>query len=158
ISTLYPDGTSAVTALEQAGKTIAQKTDGRVALHIYAGGVMGDDKAVQRKIRIGQLQGAMAQGGAFASYYRDSQVYNLPMAFRSYDEVAYVRKQLDPVLEKGFEDNGWVTFGFVDGGFAYLMTQHPVASVAQLQQQKLWLPAADTASAAAAKTFQLSPV
>lgn len=158
ISTLYPDGTSAVTALEQAGKDIAARTAGRVTLHIYAGGVMGDDKAVQRKIRIGQLSGAMAQGGAFARYYRDSQVYNLPMAFRSYDEVAYVRKQLDPVLEKGFEDNGWVTFGFADGGFAYLMTQHPVASVTQLQQQKLWLPAADTASAAAAKTFQLSPV
>jgi TRAP-type C4-dicarboxylate transport system substrate-binding protein len=158
ISTLYPDGTSAVTALQQAGKDIARKTDSRVQLHIYAGGVMGDDKAVQRKIRIGQLQGTLAQGGAFARYYRDSQVYNLPLVFRSYDEVNYVRHQLDPVLVKGFEENGWVTFGFVDGGFAYLMTQNPVASVTQLQQQKVWLPSADAGSAAAAKVYGLSPV
>ncbi len=158
VSTLYPEGTSAVEALEQAGQTIAKKTDGRVKLKVYAGGTMGDDKSVQRKIRIGQLDGTLAQSGAFARYYRDSQVYNLPMAFQSYDEVAYVRKHLDPVLQKGFEENGWVTFGFVDGGFAYLMSQQPVSSVAELQQQKIWLPSSDTASAAAAEVFELSPV
>lgn len=158
ISTLYPDGTSVVEALQKAGKAIAKKTDGRVSLKVYAGGVMGDDSTVQRKIRIGLLQGMLAQSGAFARYYRDSQVYNLPLVFRSYDEVAYVREQMDDVLQQGFAENGWVTFGLVDGGFAYLMTQQPVASVADFQKQKIWLPSGDNASAAAAEVFKLSPV
>ncbi|HAS30663.1 MAG TPA: C4-dicarboxylate ABC transporter, partial [Alcanivorax sp.] len=74
ISTLYPDGTAVVKALKQAGDTIEQETDGRVSLKIYPGGVMGDDRAVQRKIRVGQLHGQMAQGGAFAGAYADSQI------------------------------------------------------------------------------------
>ncbi len=158
ISTLYPDGTASVTRLKQAGEELAQKTDGRVTLRVYAGGVMGDDRAVQRRIRIGQLHGMMAQGGAFASYYRDSQVLNLPLVFRSYEEVDHVRKTLDPVIRQGFEDNGWVVFGPADGGFAYLMTVNPVASVADLQRQKVWLPANDSGSAMAVKEFDVSPV
>lgn len=158
ISTLYPDGTSAVTALKKAGKTIAEQTQGRVDLKVYAGGTMGDDKTVQRKIRIGQLHGALTQSGALASVYPDSQVYNLPLVFRDYDEVDYVRSELDSEIAKQFEAKGWKTFGFVDGGFGYLMTQKPVASVEDFQLQKLWLPSTDTGSAAAAKAFELSPV
>jgi TRAP-type C4-dicarboxylate transport system substrate-binding protein len=158
ISTMYPQGTSAVNQLIDAGKDIEARTDGRVKIKIYPGGVMGDDRAVQRKISIGQLHGAMAQAGAFAQQYRDSQVLNLPLAFKSYEEVDYVRKVMDPMIQKGFDEKGWVTFGAADGGFAYVMSTKPVASVEALRDQKLWLPAHDTGSAKAAKIFQLSPI
>ena len=158
ISTLYPDGTAAVNRLKEAGKQLAEESDGRVSLRIYAGGTMGDDRAVQRRIRIGQLHGSLAQAGAFASSYKDSQILNLPLAFRSLEEVDHVRAELDPVIRDGFEDNGWVVFGPVDGGFAYLMSRDPVASVSDLQRQKVWLPAGDTGSAVAAREFGISPV
>ena len=158
ISTQYPDGTMLVNHLKDAGAEIADKTEGRVKLKVYPGGVMGDDRAVQRKISIGQLHGAFAQTGAFAQLYSDSQVLNLPLAFDSYEEVDYVRTKLDPVIRKGFDKNGLVTFGAVDGGFAYVMSVDPVSSVADLRKQKLWLPANDTASATAAKVFELSPI
>ena len=158
ISTLYPDGTSAVNALRAAGKQLAEETDGRVSIRVYAGGTMGDDRAVQRRIRIGQLHGQLAQAGAFASHYKDSQILNLPLSFRSLEEVDHVRETLDPMIREGFEDNGWVVFGPVDGGFAYLMTRNPVASVADLRRQKVWLPAGDSGSAMAAREFGVSPV
>jgi TRAP-type C4-dicarboxylate transport system substrate-binding protein len=158
ISTLYPDGTEVVNRIKQAGKTIAEQTDGRVKLKLYPGGVMGDDQAVQRKIRIGQLHGAIAQGGAFASAYKDSQIYNVPLAFNNYEEVDYVRERLDPVLREGFENNGWVTFGFIDGGFAYIMSNQPVKNVEQLREQKIWLPANDPLSAQLAEVLEISPI
>ncbi|MDF1630692.1 MAG: TRAP transporter substrate-binding protein DctP [Alcanivoracaceae bacterium] len=158
ISTLYPEGTSVVSALRAASDEIEKQTEGRVSLRIFPGGVMGDDRAVQRKISIGQLHGALAQGGAFSRFYRDSQILNLPIAFRSYDEVDYVRKTLDPVIRKGFRDNGWVVFGPVDGGFAYVMSQNKVDSVDALRQQKLWLPANDSGSEKAARVFGVSPI
>jgi TRAP-type C4-dicarboxylate transport system substrate-binding protein len=80
------------------------------------------------------------------------------LAFKSYEEVDYVRKVMDPMIQKGFEEKGWITFGAADGGFAYVMSTKPVASVEQLREQKLWLPAHDTGSAKAAKVFQLSPI
>ncbi|MDF1781742.1 MAG: TRAP transporter substrate-binding protein DctP [Alcanivoracaceae bacterium] len=158
ISTLYPEGTSVVTQLKEAGDAIQAGTEGRVKIKVYPGGVMGDDGAVMRKISIGQLHGAMSQAGAFARQYKDSQVLNLPLAFNSYEEVDYVRKTLDPIIQQGFEDAGWVTFGAADGGFAYVMSTDPVSNLEELRQQKLWLPANDTGSAKAAKVFELSPI
>lgn len=158
ISTLYPDGTTIVTGLKEAGKEIADKTEGRVKLKVYPGGVMGDDRAVQRKIRIGQLHGQVAQGGAFASAYKDSQILNVPLAFNNYDEVDAVRAELDPVIQQGLEEGGWVSFGLIDGGFAYVMSENPVKSLSDLRNQKLWLPANDEGSAKAAKAFELSPI
>ena len=158
ISTLYPDGTAVVTALKQAGDTIEQETDGRVSLKIYPGGVMGDDRAVQRKIRVGQLHGQMAQGGAFAGAYADSQILNVPLTFNDYGEVDAARAELDPLIQQGLEDNGWVSFGLVDGGFAYIMSANPVRSLDDLRDQKLWLPSGDSASANAADTLGLSPI
>ena len=158
ISTLYPDGTTIVTGLKEAGKEIAEQTEGRVKLKVYPGGVMGDDRAVQRKIRIGQLHGQVAQGGAFASAYKDSQILNVPLAFNNYDEVDAVRAELDPVIKQGLEEGGWVSFGLIDGGFAYVMSEKPVKSITDLRDQKLWLPANDEGSAKAAKAFELSPI
>lgn len=158
ISTMYPDGTAAVRGLKEAGDKIQQATEGRVSVRVYAGGVMGDDAAVERRIRIGQLHGTLAQGGAFVKHNRDSQVLNLPLLFRSAEEVAYVREALDPVLRDGFKKNNWLVFGPVDGGFAYFMTKEPVATVGQLRRQKVWMPANDSGSAEAAKEFGVSPV
>lgn len=158
ISTLYPDGTTAVNALRDAGEQIKEQTDGRVSLRIYPGGVMGDDRAVQRRIRIGQLHGALAQGGAFARIYTDSQILNLPLVFRTLDEVDHVRETLDPLIRDGFRENGWEVFGPADGGFAYVMSVDPVATVADLREQKVWLPSNDPAGATAARIFGVSPV
>jgi len=158
ISTQDPDGTMLVNHLNAAREEISAQTEGRVRLKVYPGGVMGDEREVQRKISIGQLHGSFAQAGAFAQQYRDSQVLNLPLAFNSYDEVDFVRATLDPIIQEGFAENGLITFGAVDGGFAYVMSAKPVASVEQLREQKLWLPANDTGSAKAAKVFKLSPI
>lgn len=158
IATLYPDGTTVVSALRAASDDIEKQTEGRVSLRIFPGGVMGDDRAVQRKISIGQLHGALAQSGAFSRFYRDSQILNMPIAFRSYEEVDHVRQVLDPVIRQGFQDNGWSMFGPVDGGFGYVMSQDKVDSVEALREQKLWLPANDSGSAKAAKVFGVSPI
>lgn len=158
IATLYPDGTSVVNELKAASDTIAQRTGDRVRLRIYPGGVMGDDRTVQRKIAIGQLHGFLAQSGALADAWKDSQVLNLPLVFRDYDEVDHVRRHLDPVIRAGLEEHGWVTFGGIDGGFAYIMSRNPVSGLDALRQQKLWLPANDSGSARAAEVMGLSPV
>ncbi len=158
IATQYPDGTSTVTELRKAGERISEATEGRVSLRIHPGGTMGDDRSVHRRIRVGQLHGAMAQLGAFARDYKDSQVLNVPLAFRSLDEVDHVRAELDEEIRAGFRENGWQVFGPVDGGFAYLMSRDPVASVKDLREQDIWLPANDPASEKAAKAFEISPV
>ncbi|MDA9905449.1 TRAP transporter substrate-binding protein DctP, partial [Pseudomonadales bacterium] len=91
IATLSPEGTGWMKALRGAAKNIGERTDGSVKFKIYPGGVMGDDKAVLRKMRIGQLHGAALTSGGVMQPYPDIALYNLPLIFRNYAEADYVR-------------------------------------------------------------------
>jgi TRAP-type C4-dicarboxylate transport system substrate-binding protein len=119
---------------------------------------MGDDKAVLRKIRLGQLHGAVLTAGGLVQTYEDIQLYGLPLVFQSYDEVDYVRERLDPTLMAGLEERGFVSFGFAEVGFAYAMSKQPVRSVGDVQSQRVWTPDGDPGSARALQAFDISPI
>jgi TRAP-type transport system periplasmic protein len=146
IATLAPDGTQWMQELRKGGDEIAQRTAGRVTIKYYPGGSMGSDRVVLRKVRAGQLQGGALTGGALAEIYPDAQLYSLPMLFRSYDELDYVRAHMDKEIAQGIEDHGFVTFGFTDGGFAYLMSNAQLQHVDDLKTQKIWVPEGDDIS------------
>ena len=153
IATLAPDGTEWMQELRKGGDEIAQRTAGRVTVKFYPGGVMGSDRVVLRKIRAGQLQGGALTGGALAEIYPDAYVYSLPMLFRSYDELDYVRARMDKKIAQGLEASGFVTFGFTDGGFAYLMSNSPLRGIADLKSQKIWVPEGDDIARAMFETL-----
>jgi len=158
ISTEYPDGNAVLNELRAVGERIEAKTEGRVTFKFYPGGVMGDGTAVQRKIRIGQLHGTFIHSGALADSYKNSQALNAPLLFRDFDEVDAVRAEFDSVLNQGFIDSGWHTYGLIEGGFAYAMTAVPATDMETLKSQKLWLPANDPFSEKIARAFGISPI
>lgn len=159
IATLSPDGSAWMTKMRAGAAEVKTRTEGRVEFKFYTGGTMGNDKAVLNKIKIGQLQGAAVAGGSLADSARDIQVYSLPLKFRSFDEVDYVRGKFDATLSKQLEDGGFVNFGFAEGGFAYAMSKNaPVSSVAALRKQRVWIPDNDHQSEEAMKVFQVTPV
>ncbi len=158
IATVSPEGSGWMKVLRESGKEIAKRTDGRVTLKFYPGGVMGDDKAVMRKIRIGQLQGAVLTTGPLIPLYKDIQLFNLTMTFRNLDEVDYVRQRLDKTVLDGLEANGFTAFGFAEVGFAYAMGMEEGTSVAHARAQKVWIPDGDVAAAQAVAAFGITPV
>ncbi|TCS40751.1 TRAP transporter substrate-binding protein DctP [Reinekea marinisedimentorum] len=158
IATEYPDGNAVLNELRDAGKRIEEATEGRLQFKFYPGGVMGDAIAVRRKIRIGQLSGAYIHSTALSYDFKNAQVLNAPLLFRNFDEVDAVRAEFDQELNQGFIDNGWHTFGLIEGGFAYPMTSVQVSSMEELKQQKLWLPANDSLSEQVAKAFEMNPI
>lgn len=143
IATFAPDGSPWMQELRKGGDEIAQRTAGRVTVKYYPGGSMGSDRVVLRKIRAGQLQGGALTGGALAEIDPDARIYSLPMLFRSYDELDYVRARMDKKIAQGIEAHGFVTFGFADGGFAYLMSNSPLRATDDLKSQKIWVPEGD---------------
>lgn len=158
IATIAPDGTRWMQELRSAAETITQRTAGRVQFRFYPGGVMGNEKIVLRKIRVGQLQGGALTAGGLAEIYPDSLVYGLPFLFRSYDEVDYVRQRLDPDILQGLETRGFVSFGLGEGGFAYLMSKRPIRGIDDLKDCKVWVPEDDSISRAAFEAVGISPI
>ncbi len=158
IATLSPEGSGWMKVLRQHAAAIEAQTGGEVKFKIYPGGVMGDDKAVLRKMRVGQLHGAVLTSGGLAQVYPDITLYNLPMMFHNDAEVDHVRKSMDAKLMQGLAAEEYVGFGFAEVGFAYPMMQMPGTSVADMRDRKVWAPDNDPASLQAYQAFGISPI
>ena len=158
IATLSPEGSLWMKLLREGAEQAEASTEGRVAFKFYPGGVMGDDKAVLRKIRVGQLHGAVVTSSALVQIYPDIALYSMPMLFHSAEEVDCVRQRMDAQLLAGLEGKGFVSFGIAEVGFAYAMSQAPLASVADARAAKVWVPDNDPGSARALSAFGIAPI
>jgi TRAP-type C4-dicarboxylate transport system substrate-binding protein len=158
IATLSPDGSAWMQKMRQGLDEVAEKTSNRVRFKFYPGGIMGNDKAVLRKIRAGQLHGGFLTGGSLIKVFSDAQVYSLPLKFRSLQEIDYVRERMDHFMMTGFEKGGFVTFGLAEGGFAYVMSKASVRSVEELRNQKVWVPDHDPTISKAMHAFGITPI
>ena len=157
IASLAPDGSSWMTEFRAAGDTIAKRTDKRVQLKFYPGGVMGDDQAVLRKIKIGQLHGGALTAGSLTEFHPNLQLYSLPLVFRNLDEVDAARKVFDPRFQKGLDEGGMVSFGFAEGGFAYIMSTQSLTTIDDVRKRKVWIPSGDQFAADLVSSFNISP-
>jgi len=159
IATLSPDGSDWMQKMRAGAKEIKQKTNGRVKFKFYPGGVMGDDQAILRKIRIGQLHGGAMGGSSLLKANPDYSVYGLLLTYKNQEEINYIRKTIDPIIKKGFEKGGYVILGMAESGFVYSMSsKQAIASVAQLRQQKVWTPSNDKAGQETLKSFGVTAI
>ena len=157
IATVAPDGSRWMQQMRAGAEEVNARTSGRVTLKFYPGGVMGNDAQVLRKIRIGQLQGGAFTAGGLAERYSGLNLYGVPLLFSSLDEIDAVRAQLDPELAAGLDRAGFVTFGFIEGGFANLLSNEPIRTVDDMRRKKVWVPEGDAISFLAMETMGLSP-
>lgn len=158
IATVTPDGSQWMKDMRESAMQIKERTDGRVLIKYYGGGVKGDDAKVLGQIRIRQLQGGAFTPSALSSQYSDLNLYGMPLVFDSIEEAAFVRGRMDARLQKGLEEAGFVNFGFATSGFANIMSATPVKSLADLKGKRVWVPEGDSISYAAMEALSLNPV
>jgi TRAP-type C4-dicarboxylate transport system substrate-binding protein len=158
IATIAPENSSWMREMRKAAEDVKARTQSRVTLKFYGGGVMGNDKKVLRKIRVGQLDGSTFTPSALAEIYPDLSIYGLPLLFQSLAEVDAVRARMDERMRAGLEEAGFVSFGFAEGGFAKLMSNVPVNGLDDLRGRKIWVPEGDRISYSAMQALGLAPV
>ncbi|MCW8933513.1 MAG: TRAP transporter substrate-binding protein DctP [Gammaproteobacteria bacterium] len=158
IATSAPDGTYWMKQMRKGAQEIKEKTEGRVIFKYYPGGVMGSEEITLKKIRIRQLQGAAVSNGVLTSFYADSQIYSLPMIFKSFEEVDYVRQIIDKKIIKGLDEGGMISFGLSEGGFAYAMSTSPINKIEDLNTRKIWTPTNNKQAEVTLRSFGLTPI
>jgi len=158
VATVAPEGSAWMKEMRTSAMEIKERTEGRVQIKYYGGGVMGNDTKVLGKIRIGNLHGGAFTPSALQNIYPELALYGLPLVFDSEEEVAFVRSRLDQTIEDGLEEAGFVSFGFATGGFAVIMSNVPVRNLNDLKGKKVWVPEGDTISYASMAALSLSPV
>jgi len=158
IATLAPAGTTWMNEMQAGARIIKERTEGRVRLKFYPGGVMGNDQSVHRKIKIGQLHGGAFTPGGLAQVNSSIQALGLPMMFKSYDEIDYVRRRMDPVIKEEMESSGFVLLGISEGGFVRILSKKPMQDLESIRGSKVWVPEGDRIGQIVFKALGISPV
>jgi len=139
MATLAPPDSSWMKLLDKSSAEIAEKTQNRVTIKYYAGGVQGDERDVIRKIRLGQLDGAAVTAIGLAMVDESIRVLELPMLFDTIDEMEYVSGKMWPYFQKKFEKKGFKLADRGEVGWIYFMSKTKVESLADLKNTKVWM-------------------
>jgi TRAP-type C4-dicarboxylate transport system substrate-binding protein len=158
IATLAPAGTNWMKQMKIGAEAITEKTDGRVKIKFYPGGVMGNDQSVHRKIRINQLQGGAFSSSGLAHADNSIQALSLPMLFRSFEEVDYVRARMDERIKEHVAENGFIILGISEGGFARILSNRPISNMQDIRDTRVWIPEGDELSEQTFRTMGITPI
>jgi TRAP-type transport system periplasmic protein len=139
IGTIAPEGSAWVKAFREINKELEQQTNKQVTLRIFPGGILGDEEDMLRKIKVGELQGALLTGGSLGLIFKDIRILGIPFLFRNYQEVDALLTNMDGFFQKGLLDGGFKSMGWAEQGFIYLLSKAPIKNAADLRKGKVWI-------------------
>jgi TRAP-type C4-dicarboxylate transport system substrate-binding protein len=103
IGTLAPKNSLYHRQLLEVGEVWRAAQGGNAKYLVYPDGSQGGEAELARRMRIGQLQGALISVVGLREIEPSvAALQNLPLLFRSWDEVDYVREKMRPAMEKKF--------------------------------------------------------
>ncbi|HEY8240453.1 MAG TPA: TRAP transporter substrate-binding protein DctP, partial [Kiritimatiellia bacterium] len=156
LGTLAPRGSSYFKHLQAMGE--AWKSAG-AALTIYADGTMGSEADMVRRMRLGQLQaGMLTVVGLQDIEPAAAGLQNIPMMFRTLEEVDAVGEKLQPMIEKRLAEKGFVVLCWTDTGWVRIFSKDPVITPDDLKKTKLFVWAGSTADVDIYRSVGCTPV
>ena len=157
-ATLIPSDTAWMKKIDLWADDLYKKSNGRLKLKMYPGGVMGDEPDVLRKIRSNQLQGAFFTGYGIGRIFPPARVLEMPFLFKNTDESDYVRKKLMPDIEAGFREKGFELLGWPEVGFIHFFSKKPIRSLEDARKRRIWIWSGDPMGEALTEVANISPV
>ncbi len=148
MATLAPEGTEWHGLLVKMGQEWRDATDGQVNLRVYPGGVVGDERDMIRKMRIGQIHGAAITSEGLTEVNPQYSVFFIPMLYQDFSDLDLLYEKLGNDLVSNSEKNGFKVLLMVDVGWVYWFTSEPIRTPEDLRQQTIFSWAGDYRTAA----------
>ena len=124
LGTLAPKGSSYHRALQEMGERWKKAQGAGATFTVFTDGTQGGEIDMVRRMRVGQLNAALISVVGLAEIDRSvTALQYMPMLFRDWDEVDYVREQMREQLEARFLEKGFVVLFWGDGGLGALLLQ-----------------------------------
>ncbi|HWB81626.1 MAG TPA: TRAP transporter substrate-binding protein DctP [Nannocystaceae bacterium] len=158
IATLAPKGSSWAKAFEKTAREVKERTAGEVEMKIYDGGVMGDEGAMIRKMRHGQLDGAAVTSVGLGEINTQLLMLQLPLLFKDYAQLDYVRGAMSSTFEGMLEAEGFKFGAWGDVGWIFLFSNTPVKTPTDIKSTKMWVWDADPVSKAVMAVAKVNAV
>ncbi len=142
-ATVAPEGSTWIKRMRDVDKELREKSDDRLGIRIYAGGIAGDEIDVLKKIRIGQIQCAAFSGVGFGQILPMVRVLDLPFLFRNDEEIDRVHRELQPFFAEEFQKKGFELLAWGEVGNVHIFSRAPVGKVADFAGLKVWVWSGD---------------
>lgn len=126
---------------------------------VFADGSQGGEAEMARRMRIGQLQGALLSVVGLREIEPSiTALQSLPLLFRSWDELDYVREKMRPAMEKKFLDKGFVVLGWGDAGWVRFFSKDAAVRPDDYKRMKFFAWGAELEQQAIMKSLGYTPV
>ncbi len=139
LATLAPRGSGIGKAFQRLRNELREETNGQVELKMYYGGVAGDEETVVRKMRVGQLDGALLTSTGLGALVPQVLVLQAPGLISSYPALDDVRKELAPQLEALFVKAGYKLVSWGDSGQIRIFSKHKIQHPDDLRGVRPWV-------------------
>lgn len=139
LGTLVPVGTSYHKSLMSMAEAWRKDSGGAVNLNIYAGGKLGGEAEMVGLMKLDSLQAALLTTVGLSEIERGvAGLQNIPMGFRTLEEVDYVGGKLQPMLEKRLEEKGFVVLFWSDAGWVRFFSNKSATTPDEMRKLKMF--------------------
>lgn len=138
MATLAPEGTKWHGMLVEMGQKWSEATNGEIVLRIYPSGVVGDERDMIRKMRIGQIHAAAVTTEGLSELNQDIYSLIIPLLFDDWDDVDWIRERLENDLISGIEESGFKLLTWTDVGWVKWFTKEPLKYPEDLKGMKIF--------------------
>jgi TRAP-type C4-dicarboxylate transport system substrate-binding protein len=126
---------------------------------VYPDGSQGGEAEMARRMRIGQLQGALLSVVGLREIEPSiAALQVIPLLFRNWDEVDYVREKMRVGMEKKFLEKGFVVLAWGDAGWVRFFSKDAAVRPDDFKKMKFFAWGSEPDQQAIMKSLGYTPV
>jgi TRAP-type C4-dicarboxylate transport system substrate-binding protein len=159
IATAAPKGTIYHRVLQELCGAVLASPASRTRCVVYPDSIQGSEDDVVRRMRIGQIDAAMLT--VVGLHDIDPSVTALqymPMMFRSWEEMDYVRERLRPELEQKLAKKGFIVLFWGEAGWVQFFTKDQITKPEEYRKGKIFTWSGDGDQINIMKKIGFTPV
>ena len=159
IGTLVPKNSLYHRQLLEIGEAWRTGQGGSAKYVVFTDGSQGGEAEMARRMRIGQLQGALLSVVGLREIEPSiAALQVMPLLFRSWEEVDYVREKMRPAMEKKFLDKGFVVLAWGDAGWVRFFSKEPALRPDDFKRMKFFAWGSEPEQQSIMKSLGYTPV
>jgi TRAP-type C4-dicarboxylate transport system substrate-binding protein len=159
IGTLAPKNSLYHRQLMELGEVWRAAQGDNAKYLVYTDGSQGGEAELARRMRIGQLQGALLSVVGLREIEPSiAALQTMPLLFKNWEEVDYVREKIRPAMEKKFLDKGFVVLAWGDAGWIRFFSKEAAVRPDDYKKMKFFAWGSESEQQAIMKSLGYTPV